>query len=151
MNRFWTVIVLGFVAAIFWSGCNNEDDAYKQHRVDCVERINAFRATEGLPALNRWTNGESCADEEAKQDAGSSTPHGAFGQCEESAQNECPGWDSMEQIIDGCIQMMWNEGPGEPYSEHGHYINMTNPSYTKVACGFYQSKSNGVWSVQNFK
>ena len=42
------------------------------------------------------------------------------------------------------------EGPGEPFSDHGHYINMTNESYTKVACGFYTTPGGAVWSVQNF-
>jgi hypothetical protein len=46
---------------------------------------------------------------------------------------------------------MWDEGPGEPYSAHGHYINMTNPSYTMVACGFYETAGGSVWSVQNFQ
>jgi hypothetical protein len=68
-----------------------------------------------------------------------------------SAQNECPGWGSTEQVINGCLQLMWDEGPSEPYSAHGHYINMTNPSYTMVACGFYETASGDVWSVQNFQ
>jgi uncharacterized protein YkwD len=46
---------------------------------------------------------------------------------------------------------MWDEGPGEPYSVHGHYINMTNPSYSMVACGFYETGGGSVWAVQNFQ
>jgi hypothetical protein len=46
---------------------------------------------------------------------------------------------------------MWNEGPGEPYAEHGHYINMINGSYSMVACGFYETPDGSVWSVQNFQ
>jgi hypothetical protein len=46
---------------------------------------------------------------------------------------------------------MWDEGPGEPYSVHGHYINMTNPLYGMVACGFYETGGGSVWAVQNFQ
>jgi hypothetical protein len=46
---------------------------------------------------------------------------------------------------------MWNEGPGSDWSQHGHYINMSNPNYTMVAIGFYITSAGKVWSVQNFK
>lgn len=121
---------------------------------DCVSRINQLRGQcQCLPPLARWTGGEACADQHAEYDS----THGAHagtiaGICSPGgwAQNECPGWGSNSAVITNCLQMMWNEGPGEPYSEHGHYINMTNPSYTKVACGFYTTGSGTVWSVQNF-
>ncbi len=57
---------------------------------------------------------------------------------------------SEDQVISGCLQMMWDEGPGEPFSAHGHYINMSNTSYNRVACGFYTTPSGSVWAVQNF-
>ena len=46
---------------------------------------------------------------------------------------------------------MWDEGPGEPFSEHGHYINMSNQEYRMVACGFYETSGGQIWSVQNFR
>jgi uncharacterized protein YkwD len=45
---------------------------------------------------------------------------------------------------------MWDEGPG-PFPAHGHYTNMTNPDYSMVACGFYETDSDKIWSVQNFQ
>ena len=48
-----------------------------------------------------------------------------------------------------AMQAMWDEGPGEPFSAHGHYINMSSTTYTRVACGF-SSSGSGVWSNQNF-
>ena len=45
---------------------------------------------------------------------------------------------------------MWNEGPGEDWSQHGHYINMSNPAYTKVSIGFYTTPEGKIWCVQNF-
>jgi hypothetical protein len=51
----------------------------------------------------------------------------------------------------GCLDMMWAEGPGADYSTHGHYINMSSPSYTKVACGFAVAANGTFWAVQNFQ
>lgn len=122
---------------------------------DCVDRINQFRADcQCLPPLERWTEGEACADEHAEYDSTRSA-HAGFrdGICENGGrgQNECPGWRSVEQTISGCLQSMWDEGPGEPFSEHGHYINMTNPAHSRVACGFYTTDDGRVWAVQNFR
>jgi hypothetical protein len=117
----------------------------------CVDRINGFRATLGLPPLDRWDDAETCADGQAKADSESGVYHSAFGQCEESAQNECPGWGSYDEIVEGCLQMMWDEGPGDDYSAHGHYINMSNEAYTEVACGFYTTPDGAVWAVQDFR
>ncbi|UCF47782.1 MAG: hypothetical protein JSU89_11505, partial [Myxococcales bacterium] len=122
---------------------------------DCVRRINQLRwECQCLPPLQRWSEGESCADQHAEYDS-TRSPHAGFsgGICSPGgwAQNECPGWGSIEAIISGCLQAMWDEGPGEPYSQHGHYINMTNPSYSMVACGFYETAGGQVWAVQNFQ
>ena len=126
-------------------------DAY----ADCVTRINQLRwECQCLPPLARWTGGEECADQHAEYDS-TRGPHAGFRDdiCSEGgyAQNECPGWPSSGRVITGGLQAMWDEGPGEPYSAHGHYINMTNPGYTAVACGFYETPDGQVWSVQNFQ
>ena len=115
----------------------------------CVEHINSLRAFVGLGPLGRWSDGESCADSEAESDSETGRAHGAFGRCQESAQNECPGWRSMtgpHGIVPGCLDMMWSEGSGG-----GHYDNMTRSSYTKVACGFHQTSSGEIWAVQNYR
>ena len=118
----------------------------------CVDEINRYRATLGLPALVRWRDAEACAGDQARQDSESGEAHGAFGQCGEWAQNECPGWPMpWEESIVDCLAMMWAEGPGEDFNLHGHYINMSNPDYTEVACGFYQTPFGDYWSVQDFR
>ncbi|MFO0684008.1 MAG: CAP domain-containing protein [Sandaracinus sp.] len=122
---------------------------------DCVNRINQFRCEcQHLPPLARWTDGEACADQMAQYDHDHpGSPHQAFrdGICTGgNAQNECPGWPSVPATVDGCLQQMWDEGPGTDFNAHGHYINMTNSRYTMVACGFY-SGSGGVYAVQNFR
>ncbi|MCB9709454.1 MAG: hypothetical protein H6714_11755 [Myxococcales bacterium] len=122
---------------------------------DCVDRINQFRAQcQCLPPLERWTAGEPCANKQAEYDV----THGAHAGWKNAdlcssgamAQNECPGFGSTEQVIGSCFQQMWDEGPGEPYLEHGHYRNMTDSEYTGVACGFFITTEGPVWAVQNF-
>ena len=153
-------IILSMLLA-FW-GCrddsgntetqkNDETDSYLQARADCIERINTFRATLGLSPYSRWVEAKSCSDDEAKSDAQSGQAHGAFGDCGEFAQNECPGWDSVNQVVSDCLQDMWDEGPGEDFNAHGHYINMSSTEYSRVACGFYTTSDGKVWSVQNFR
>jgi hypothetical protein len=118
----------------------------------CVDIINDYRASIGRAPLARWTAAEGCVEDQGFADMQSGRPHSAFGQCGERAQNECPGWPGPPyQMIDDCLAAMWAEGPGEPYSEHGHYINMANPGYTKVACGFAVRSDGRVWAIQDFQ
>jgi hypothetical protein len=134
------------------AGCSGGSGTYRTAATLCLETINGYRASVGLPALSDWTEKEGCADGQAERDAGSGDPHGAFGSCGESAQNECPDWPGPpESAIVPCLGMMWEEGPGTDYSRHGHYLNMTNPSYTKVACGFHEKGDGTVWAVQDFR
>ena len=104
--------------------------------------------------LARWADGEACADTHAEYDS-TRTPHAGFQAriCPQSGfgQNECPGYRSTSQVISTCLQQMWDEGPGEPFQAHGHYLNMTNPRFSMVACGFYTTPNGAVWAVQNFQ
>jgi len=114
------------------------------------QRINQFRwECQCLPPLQRWTEAEACTEQQSVDDQQSQVGHGNFGACGESAQNTCPDWGSEPQVISGCLQQMWDEGPGKPFVEHGHYINMSSTTYTKVACGT-TGPSGAVWSNQNF-
>jgi hypothetical protein len=113
----------------------------------CVNVINDYRKTNNLAPLERWTDGEACADGQSKSDSETRKAHGAFGQCGERGQNECPGWKGPpETMIPGCLKAMWNEGPGG-----GHHDLMATTKHTKVACGFYTTPQGAVWSVQNFR
>jgi hypothetical protein len=122
---------------------------------DCVNRINQLRwECQCLPPLARWSEGEACASMHAEYDT-TRTPHSGFrdGICEEggSGQNECPGWPSVDATVSGCLQLMWDEGPGEDFQMHGHYLNMTNDRFSMVACGFHTTAGGDVWAVQNFR
>ena len=128
---------------------------------DCVNRINQFLTQCAcLPALARNQQGEACADQMAEYDAGKNMAHAGTRDkiCEpRGSQNECPGYSSNNQVISLCFQQMWDEGPpptdsctGACYEEHGHFLNMTDDSVTKVSCGFFTTAAGKVWAVQNF-
>jgi hypothetical protein len=124
---------------------------------DCVRRINQFRCEcQHLQPLMRDRAGEGCADMMAQYDfEHGMTPHAGFSAriCPGgNGQNECPGWGSVESTIEGCLQQMWDEGPGDFYGPppHGHYINMSSTSFDSVSCGFYVTPSGSTWAVQNF-
>ncbi len=163
MRKFANVAVIA--SAAFWlfgcdgggggdggGGTGNENNEHDAAAALCVDTINQYRDTLGLKAYARWTEQEECSNGEAKSDSETGTAHGAFGTCTESAQNECPGWPGPpDSMIPQCLDLMWAEGPGEDFSKHGHYINMSNPNYTKVACGFHVLADGSVWAVQNFQ
>lgn len=146
------------------------EDEYAEEREICVAKINELRATEGLPAYGRWGDAEQCSDDGATSDEQSGTPHGAFGMCGESAQNECLGHGPSG--IAACLEQMWAEkdqagcaGCGDCHDSPGgcancdfsgsqtgdvcgHYVNMSARYFSEVACGF---SSLGGWDVQNFR
>ena len=119
---------------------------------DCVARINQFRACVCVPPLQRWTEAESCANQQVAYDRARNAAHAGWSgnicSPKGNGQNECLGGN-----LNGCQQSMFNEGPppqtpcnGACFQEHGHFINMTNRNFTRVACGF-----DGNWAVQNYQ
>lgn len=113
----------------------------------CWSTINEHRKRDGLPPYERWTEAEACSDGEARSDAETNRPHGAFPRCGELAQNECPDTPGPpEEGIPACLAMMWAEGPGG-----GHHDNMASTQYTKAACGVFVTARGAIWSVQNFR
>ncbi|HYJ08608.1 MAG TPA: CAP domain-containing protein, partial [Polyangiaceae bacterium] len=115
----------------------------------CVARTNEYRARVGVAPVGRRPDAEACGDAQARADGQSGTAHGAFGQCRERAQNECPAWrGTPDDVVERCLAMMFAEGPGSGPA-HGHYNNMTDRKYTGVACGIAQMPSGELWVVQN--
>jgi hypothetical protein len=118
----------------------------------CVDTINQYRARSGLGPLARWMQAEPCTAGQAQSDANAGQPHGSFGRCGEGAQNVCPGWQGPPEKMTGpCLASMYNEGPGQDYAQHGHYLNMMSPRFTKVSCGYFTTPSGQVWAVQDFQ
>jgi hypothetical protein len=123
---------------------------FERARQLCVTRTNDFRARVGAAPVTRRADAEACGDAEARSDGASRTAHGAFGQCRERAQNECPAWNGTpEEVVERCLAMMFAEGPGAGPA-HGHYMNMTDAKYRGVACGFAGMPGGELWVVQNF-
>jgi hypothetical protein len=113
----------------------------------CVAAINEYRKTKSLPPYARWDGAETCTDGQAESDGSTQKPHGAFGKCGESAQNECPGWPGPPAtMIAPCLKTMFGEGPGG-----GHYEAIMATQYTKVSCGFGTAPNGQIWAVQNFR
>ncbi len=121
-------------------------------RQQCVQIINMYRATLNppSPALTEDTASEPCVDTQARADYTAMTPHSAFGNCYEGAQNECPGWPGPpSSIMTNCLAQMWAEGP-PPQGQVNHWYNMQNPQAARVACGFYQDPQGTWWATQDF-
>lgn len=149
-------------------------DPYAQYRQQCVDKINALRATRSLPAYQRWSSAERCVDQQATHDESVNIPHDAFAHgnpaCGGNGQNECPGWGAAS--IESCLQQMWDERnqPGcsgcdacdtftifqgacpnctfNGATVCGHYVNMSSASFSTAACGF---STDGSWAAINFQ
>ncbi len=135
------------------TGAGDPGDPLGAARAQCVQLINMYRGTLSPPSpplTQASLANETCVDGQAKADFTANTPHSAFGQCNESAQDECPGWPGPPASINtGCLAQMWAEGP-PPAGQDNHWLNMENPQYTQVACGFYQTPSGDWWTTQDF-
>ncbi len=130
---------------------SNAADPLDALRARCVQRTNEFRATVTPGLLARQAAHESCEDAEAQSDGATSTAHGAFGHCQEAGQNECPGWPGpLDQLIDKCLAQMFAEGPGPFSGGHGHYLNIVDPTFHGVSCGFSTAPNGKIWLVQDF-
>lgn len=148
------------------AGGADPNDEFAAARQACVDHINMYRATLGLPALSRGTpDQEACSDQGAQMDASTGVPHGSAGDCAGlGAQNTCPGWpgNDVQGSLLRCLDQMWAEG--EPpqgvaaciqdrtgcFQMHGHWINMSSSTSQVVACGFYRMPNGSVWMNQNF-
>ena len=125
------------------------DDSFinKGWREDCLAKINAYRATEDLPPLTLASEEkQTCADKQSADDLKTNEAHGHFGDCGEFAQNSGPNFSGSWQknasaVAEYYLKMMWEDEKAKAekgeteYSKIGHYLNMKNTSYTKVACG----------------
>jgi hypothetical protein len=89
-------------------------------------------------------------------------------------QDTCPGWpvggwgggSTLGETLVKCLQQMWDEKIGydqvgttrqacqQDYAncflKYGHYLNMSDTSYTTVSCGFYNMGNNTWWMNQDF-
>ena len=132
----------------------SEDSFYGENwREDCLAKINEYRATEDMPPLTLADEEKhACADKQSADDLAENSAHGHFKACGEFAQNSGPNFSTSwlktaTAVSDYYLTMMWEDekalvtsGERDPnnnddYPYIGHYLNMKNKSYTKVACG----------------
>ena len=130
----------------------------------CVAEINKLRSN--------FTGFLTSADGDSMQ------AHGAArsGLCSStglSAENTCPGWPvggggfgqfaTIADALKNCLKSMWDEAePAEGrqacimdqtgcFQKHGHYLNMSDPNNSSVACSFYKmSDGRSYWMNQDF-
>ena len=151
-----SMILSGFAGEGAYQGESVYQGSWTEMREVCLEFINEKRASENKAALSLWFDATDCSESQAAADFNTNSPHDHFGKCGEIAQNTCPGlptrsdFGSQKRALLSCLQEMWNERSAGWFSENGHYINMSNPGYTKVTCGFYL-ESGKLWANQNFR
>ena len=121
-------------------------------REDCLAKINEYRATEDLKPLTLASEEkQTCADKQSADDLKTNEAHGHFGDCGEFAQNSGPNFSGSWQknasaVAEYYLKMMWEDEKAKAekgvteYAQIGHYLNMKNTSYTKVACGITLSE-----------
>ena len=121
-------------------------------REDCLAKINEYRATEDLKPLTLASEEkQTCADKQSADDLKTNEAHGHFGDCGEFAQNSGPNFSGNFQknasaVAEYYLKMMWEDEKAKAekgvteYAQIGHYLNMKNTSYTKVACGITLSE-----------
>lgn len=149
------------------SGTGDPLDAARQA---CVDKINALRATKGLPAYTRWAAAESCVDQEVTHDETVGVAHDQFnhGSCDgSSGQGECMGTALTPDGIRQCLDLMWSEKDQQgcggcdscPWAQNcadctflscGHYMAMSSKVFTQAACGF-SSAPNASWSGIDYR
>ena len=156
------------------SSSSGSVDPYAQYRQECIDKINALRATKGLAPYDRWASAEMCVDQQATHDAETNSPHDAWSNgtpaCGGYGQNECPGWGAPS--ISSCLDSMWaekdqagcagcdacdtfdifqNNCPNCVFNGStvcGHYVNMSSKTFGAAACGF---SADGSWAAINFQ
>lgn len=154
-----------FALLMILAGCASENayqgerayqGSWSEMREVCLDFINEKRGSENRAALSLWSDASDCSEAQAAADFHADSPHDHFGRCGETAQNTCPGWttrsdfESQKKALLSCLQEMWDERSGGWFSEDGHYINMSNPAYTEVTCGFHLENGK-LWVNQNFR
>ncbi len=124
-------------------------DPLVKHNVD---RVNAYRAKKGLPALLYDAKISSFARDGSEQLAKDHSPHahfrdkvdGAPGFGSRSAENQgdpsgVPSLDpdagaNGKKQVDVMMKLMFDEGPGG-----GHYENMMNARFRRIGIGLFYS------------
>ena len=125
--------VMALIPAL--AGCG---DPYGEARVDCVDAINADRATLKLPPYARWNAEESCTDGQAEADFESDDAAQRLREMRRARAGRVPRLARPARHDDHRVPRPdVGRGPRHHFATHGHYINMSSTAYTMVSCGYY--------------
>lgn len=119
--------------------------------VYCVDEVNRYRASVGLPALGRSTALEAFAQIGVEHDASVRIPHDYFRQTNgggvAKAETEILWWRGFatSRVISAGLAQMWAVGPG------GEHYDILVGRYTDVGCGVFVSPSGEVSVSQDFR
>jgi uncharacterized protein YkwD len=129
-----------------------------------LDRLNAYRAQVGSPALVMDTQLNTFATAGSQQLQNDHDPHAHFNQADLAGtlfttdgfvdtagenQGDPNGWFPMpggiNAQIDAILASMWAEGPGG-----GHYDNMVNPAFTRVGIGLVTDGFGRLYFTNDF-
>ncbi len=119
--------------------------------VYCVDEVNRYRASVGLPALSRSPVLEAFAQIGVEHDASIRIPHDYFRQTNgggvAKAETEILWWRGLTtvRVISAGLAQMWAVGPG------GEHYDILVGRYTDVGCGIFVSPSGEVSVSQTFR
>lgn len=138
-------------------------------RDECLRLANEYRATEGVaPLVFADDSVQWCTVQQAKADAEVDKAHANSRMCGIGAQNTGPRFSTTwkkdaSSAVQSFIKMMWEDekalvtsgekdpDKSEDYPAIGHYLNMRNAAYTKLACGIYvYDDGKKAWFNMNF-
>ena len=142
------------------------DDGWRD---ECLRLANEYRASENVaPLVLADDDKQLCAKQQAAADMAENAAHGHMDMCGSWAQNSGPNFSttwrkSASTVVQAYIKMMWEDekelvttgerdpAKSEDYSYIGHYLNLRNASYTKLACGIAISEDGTKgWFNMNF-
>ena len=134
-------------------------DPIAAFRKDCVDRINKMRALETLPPLAQDHGHEKCSDDDAKVNLEKGNDH--YQKC--GVQNTCGIMASISDILNVCIEKQMYHHEKKNYQKNptgcaplkwpngcGHYLNMVDKGFKKVACGIYKTPAGTFKALLNF-
>ena len=131
------------------------DDGWRD---ECLRLANEYRATEGVAPLELADDdAQWCAIQQAVADMEENKAHSHFDMCLDAAyhkwgQNSTPNYNIARErtatnAITGSLKRMWvdekaliTSGQRDPNKDEdlkyiGHYLNMRDAAFTKLACG----------------
>ncbi len=152
------VSIKASIPGVGWDGEVNAQPCASFYQ-DCVDRVNNLRALENLSPLVRDQGNEESADNDARANYEANIPHSSVSS---DAQNECPTYPNTSLILDDCIEkqmyyaekLCYEKNPDSCYLDKtcqcGHYVNITDNSFTKLACGLYETPNGKFKAILNF-